>query len=142
MSEAYSAPVQEALDELARLARGLSGMRQAFDEPPDSLNAWPAALVYAGEAEERNEARQVRIDQDLVCEIHYPRQQNLTKAVQAVMPFGDSLPAAVWADVTLSGRVTKVTAISRGLEWDREYNGIDTLALVVTVRATMYRRAT
>jgi hypothetical protein len=136
--ETHQAAVQTALNRLAELAGKVVGVRQSYTAPPNALNVWPASLCYAGEATERTEARTIRMEQALVCEIHTKRD-DLPRAVALLMPYGDSLPALVWADPTLGGTVTKIASVNRTLEWDRNYNGIETLTLVVTVNVIMNR---
>ncbi len=139
MGSGHNADVQSAVLGLAALAGTLQGIRkgQAYDMPPDRMAVFPAAMCYAGAGEERREKTLIRREYTLVCEIHYPRK-SLPRAVTELMPYVDDLPAAIWANPTLNGTVTGVLAVAVELDWEREYNGVETLALKVSVDVVMH----
>ena len=137
MAIPHNKTVQEALDVLAVIVDGLSGIRQAFEEPPDQLVVFPAALMYAGGGREEY-SKPILGQHTLICEIHYSRK-DMTRAVQALMPYIDLMMEALWTNWQLSGAVTEVRAIDYAMEWDRTYNSVETVALVFSIEVNSHR---
>lgn len=102
--------ISAAINYLATLAGDLPGVIQATNLPPEQLNLFPYVVIYPSSGRwVGGPAGLMRGLHDLVIEIHIART-DLSRNVQAAMPLGEALAAAVLSDPTLGGTVDTVLA--------------------------------
>ena len=92
------------------LAADITGIRDAPDYPPEQLNVFPVSVCYPASGEFRSgPAGLMKAIHNLVVEIHIARK-DLQRDVENVLPYGESLAAAILADPTLGSTVDTVQA--------------------------------
>ena len=102
--------IQGAIERLQVLADALTGISQADVYPPEQLNVFPFVVVYPSAGRwVGGPAGMMKGIHDLVVEIHVQRT-DLPRNVQAAMPAGEALAAAILSDPTLGGTVDTVLA--------------------------------
>ena len=98
-----------AIAQVQTLAAALTDMAMAPSYPLESFNEFPFAITFQGPS--RYEGGQVKQQFiTLITEIHVSRA-NLPVNVAKVAGYGDTFPAAIWADPTLNSTVTCVNAV-------------------------------
>lgn len=93
------------------LLSGLTGVQNAFTNPPDSLNFFPTAIAFFREynyQSERKGGYYYTGRHLLVGQIHVARK-NLPEDIALLEVYPDLLRTALAADPTLGGTVRKVT---------------------------------
>jgi hypothetical protein len=100
---------QDAIARVQAIALGLSGMKEAPDYPPESVNQFPFAVTYYRTGEITMEAGWMKAVYTLFCELHFARQV-LPLAVAKAMPYHNTMLAALQADPTLNGTVSTVVS--------------------------------
>ena len=92
-------------------ASGLTNMKNAPQDPPESSAAFPFAVSFPFEGTMSAISSGYWESHDIiVTEIHISRQ-NLPVDMQAIWPFVDSFPKAVKGDPTLDGNCQLVDSI-------------------------------
>jgi hypothetical protein len=105
--------IQDAIDAINVLLRAVSGIRVVPDDPPDSMNIYPFAVVYPGSGTWDQGVPGERLGLcSLIVELHVARR-DLPTAVQHALTFADTVPDALMADPTLTGSVSTYGVI----EW-------------------------
>jgi len=98
-----------AIAQVQTLAAALTDMAMAPSYPLESFNEFPFAITFQGPSRyEGGPVKQQFIT--LITEIHVSRA-NLPVNIAKVAGYGDTFPAAIWADPTLAGTVTCVNAV-------------------------------
>lgn len=95
--------VVSVVDAVVAHATALTGLKRAYSDPPDSLNMFPCAVVYARSAQMgQREGKGVCTNSEIVVvvEIHHSRQV-LPQAVAASQVWPDLLFAALLASSTV-----------------------------------------
>ena len=130
--------IEAAVSAVQAIVRAVSGIKGAPDLPPESLSVFPIAICHPGEGEiEIKVAGEMQGLHNLVLEIHAPRK-NLKTDVEALLPYGDSIPAALLDDTTLGGAVDTFGGI--GYRFGAlSYNGMDTIGWRFTLRNVKIR---
>lgn len=81
----------------------VTGIREAPDYPPEQINDFPFAVAFPAEGVHSFSVPGERLFLgSAILEIHVSRA-DLPTAVENSIGFGDSIPAALMADPTLSG---------------------------------------
>lgn len=108
---------QDAIARIQAIARGLSGMVEAPDYVPESMNQFPFAMTYYRQGNTTLQMGWRKGLHTVFCEIHVARQI-LPLAIQTAMPFYERFMAAIEADPTLGGTVsTVVSPINHTFGW-------------------------
>lgn len=90
------ATLQQVIDQIQTQVRAVTGIRKAPDEPPEQLNYFPFAVCYARTGELRiGPPDLLHGVHEIWLEIHVARK-DLARDVTAVMPYGDSVPDAIF----------------------------------------------
>jgi hypothetical protein len=116
---------QDAIARVQAVALGLSGVKEAPQYAPESINQYPFALSYFQTGETTFEAGWMKAVYTLSCELHFSRQ-SLPTAIQKAAPYHNLMLAALQSDPTLNGTVDTIispVAVSFGF---LEYNGAAT----------------
>lgn len=105
--------VATVIDQLVVIESGLSGVKVAHDETPETLSEFPAFINFpssgtftvgpGGQGVKKHLAT-------LIAEVHLTRQI-LPQAEAAARPYIESFADAILADVTLGGTVDSVLEI-------------------------------
>jgi len=97
--------VNLACIQIASVIRGVSGIRQVHDYAPDNPNAFPVAIIYPGLGSFGNYAiGTLRGLHDITIDVLEPQQQQqLSRFMAAFIPFVDSVPAALLAQMESTG---------------------------------------
>lgn len=122
-----------AITALVTVAGQVSGVAKAYDDPPESIQVFPAAIVYTAAGEmtgvssglSRN-IHQIRID------ILSSRQQ-LQQAVSESRAWPDSLLTRLRADETLGGTVNAIVYPVVYESLSMQYNNLTHYGLRFTV---------
>jgi len=98
--------LQTAIAALQAKVGAVAGIKNAPDYAPDSINEFPFSVAYAQSGTFENVSLSFgKALHTLVVEIHVSRK-DLKTAIQNVMSYGDSVPAAILADPTIGGSVS------------------------------------
>lgn len=122
------ATLQDAIAEIMGVISGVPGIRKAPELPPESLSVFPYAVGYPGTGELANEPPDMMTGlHDVVVEVHVARKDLPVDAAQ-VLPYADSIPAALCAALRDAAFTTiqtwrTITYSFGGMS----YNGIATL---------------
>lgn len=101
----------DAVAAVQAIARALGGVRAAPENPTETANAFPFAITYPLRVGATPvTGSQTRRLNTLVTEIHCARLL-LPAAVAQATVFGDTFPAAIWADPTLGGACNHVNEV-------------------------------
>lgn len=89
------------------IVRAISGIKGAPADPPETASVYPFAVSFL--SEDRIEASPGCYTHmaTIVLELHCTRV-NLPIDIQTIMPYADSIPAAIAADTTLGSHVATV----------------------------------
>ncbi len=97
--------LEDAGKKAMEVVRGVSGIRAAPDNMAGSLSIYPFAFWYPGPSTwEVSPVGTGKALHTIVIEVHVARK-DAPRDVEACLPFADSIPKALLADVTLGGRV-------------------------------------
>lgn len=108
------------------VAGALAGIKAAPDHPPEAANQFPFSLAYPlRETVTGGPAGMMKRIVTIGCQIHCARQL-LPRAVEQATPYGDTFPAAIWADLKLAGTVNHVNEIRAEFGY-MEYAGVKTI---------------
>jgi hypothetical protein len=90
---------------VAAVVRGVTGIRQTFDYAPDSPNAYPVAVVYPATGNYVAYAIGTRRGlHDITIDVLEPQQMSdLARFMAKFIPFVDTIPAALLAEVSATG---------------------------------------
>jgi hypothetical protein len=93
---------------IAQIVRGISGIREAPDYPPEQMADFPFAVVYPGDGRHMGHALAGAVGLkkwvgSVIVEIHVGRR-DLPSTVASLLDFADSVPNALLADPTLGGK--------------------------------------
>lgn len=92
-------------------AGGLSGIKEAPTNPPESANVYPFAVSYAKSGTETPQSSGWAIGlHTIICEIHIARQV-LPKDIALALPFYELFRSAILSDPTIAGTVATVNAL-------------------------------
>jgi hypothetical protein len=97
--------LETAVDNLYTLLSDMTGLTRAYADPKDSVNEFPALIVYAGEGEYHDSAAGGHSIHTLVAEIYLARQ-HLEQAADQAKPFPGRVFAKLQSDRTLNGAVS------------------------------------
>ena len=96
-----------AIDGLRTAGTGLTGMKRAYADPPESISEFPSAIVYVTGGQLSASAAGGVSLHTLAVEIYHARQV-LPQAVDAAKVWPDLMFAALKADMTLGGAVSHI----------------------------------
>jgi len=100
MSDATS--LQEVIAAVADIVRSVTGVRVSPEYAPEALNTFPASIIYPSTGEFSESPNGVfKGLHNLTVEIHVARL-DLSKTLQASIPFGTRVGKAILAERTLS----------------------------------------
>jgi hypothetical protein len=90
----------------------LTDMREAPDEPPETIAVFPFAVAYAerGRWDSISAAWAIAYH-TIILEIHVSRK-DLPRDIQKAMAYSESVSNALIGDITLNGTVDTITTIS------------------------------
>jgi hypothetical protein len=95
--------LQDVIEKIMEKIKVLEGMRGATDYPPGQMPMFPFAIAYAGAADwEVSPVGTGKALQEVIIEIHMDVTDQI-RSIQKLMPYNDSVPMALLADVTLGG---------------------------------------
>jgi hypothetical protein len=118
--------VDDVIKGIMDIVGAVSGIRAAPDYPPESINVFPFAVCYPGTGRIIIEPAGVMKGlHEIVLEIHVARK-DLSRDVQAAIPFVDSIPLALCGDVTFGGTTSTWGAI-RYQFMPLGWNGVETI---------------
>lgn len=109
----------------ADMLGALSGVRKFQDNPPDSLNVFPAAVAWVRESRYRSQGKGILFSHGrhvLVGQIHVARK-NLPTDLATLEVYPDLFHAAVNADPTLGGNVNQTISLEASIQpgqWDSQ----------------------
>lgn len=110
----------------AKVKTLLPTIRTAPDQPLDSVSAYPAGMTYIRRVSySKQSATLVTGLHTAAIEIHVARK-DLPRDVVSAMPYGETLPVALWSDTTLGGKIAHINAI-RGTFGAMKWADQDTL---------------
>ena len=106
------ATLQEAIDRVQALVGALSDIREAPDEPPETMAVFPFAVAYALRGRWDFPSASWAIGyHTIILELHVARV-DLARDVQQSMAYSESIPNALIGDITLNSTVDTITSIS------------------------------
>lgn len=100
---------QDAIARIQTIARGLAGIQEAPEYPPESANQFPFALTYYREGNTAFEMGWRKGLHTVFCELHVSRQV-LPAAIRTAMPYLDLMLDALQNDPTLNGTVDTIVS--------------------------------
>jgi hypothetical protein len=104
--------VQDAIESVIDvITQDIAALKFAPDYAPGDLNTFPALVVYADSGAWSKESDWKQGLHTIIVEVHFPRK-NLPDDLKKVMPYIDSVPEALFGNVTLNGRVSTISEIS------------------------------
>lgn len=105
--------IQEIVAAVQTVVGGITGIRQAPAEPPDSMAAFPFAVCmpHRGHYQQDTPGCGIAGEHIIRLEIHTGRKNARTDYL-AIIPYVDSVPAALLANTDLSGTVYVNEAIT------------------------------
>lgn len=90
------AELQDAIDQISGTLRDLPGLRKAYDDPPEQLSVFPASVVYVQSGVWKMGPMGAKTGlHNLVVEVHFDREVDLARTIQAALKFADSVPNAI-----------------------------------------------
>lgn len=108
---------QDAIARIQTIARGLVGMVEAPEYPPETMLQFPFALTYYRQGNTTLMSGWRKGLHTVFCEIHLARQL-LPSTIKSAMPFYERFMAAIEDDPTLGGTVsTVVSPINHTFGW-------------------------
>ena len=126
------ATIDDAVQAVVDIIDAVSGVREAPDYPGDSVPAPLTCYVYSPEAVwSWAEFGEVRPVGSIRAHLFYPHI-DLARAIKALMPFADSIPKAILAKPTLSGKVIGFEGVRCRLE-PTEWAGLGYAQIVFTI---------
>lgn len=102
--------ISGAIAQIQTIALSLAGMAAAPAYPLETFNEFPFAVTFQGPSTHFGGSAMASQLVTLITEVHVTRT-NLPVDIARVASFGDTFPAAVWADPTLAATVTTVNAV-------------------------------
>jgi hypothetical protein len=115
-----------AVTAVQTVARGLTGIKQAPTNAPESSAMFPFAVCYARTGTETPQSKGWSVSlHTLVCELHCSRQI-LPLAIAQALPLYEAFAAAILADPTLGGAVQATNQL-RYTFGVMEYGGVPTI---------------
>lgn len=98
MTDALQDAIDQVITALRDLPTTLPALRKVFDDPPETITAFPASVVYA-------EAGVWKIGpvgvmtglHNVVVELHFDRDADLAHTVQAALKFAQAVPSRLLA---------------------------------------------
>ena len=114
--------LETTIDYVQAMMRALDGVEEAPDEPPETMLQFPFVATLPRTAVITRESPQMQGLYTIYVEVHVGRQV-LPKAIATALPFGDSVPNALWGDPKLGGNVDTINEIRftfGRLDWGKE----------------------
>lgn len=127
-----------AIQNLADILGGLSGVRLAPDYPTETAPVFPFAVAYAATGDYTGGSLGNILTREahaIAAEVHIDRI-DLPRSIAAAVPYADLLRTALQADPTLGGEVMIVTALNYTfgpLNW----GGIETIGYAFSVAVSL-----
>lgn len=108
-------------------AAGLSGVRAAPANPPESVNQPPMAVTFVAEMESDLGAIGfgTLVQKVTFHTLIFKSRQSLPEDVKSMTPYGDSFPAAVYSDPRLGGTVNTLDQPQTAKFGRIEYAGVE-----------------
>jgi hypothetical protein len=104
------ATLQEAISQIQAEVKGISGIREAPETPPDQINQFPFAICFARTGEYRIGPAGVMTGiHTIVLELHVARK-DLTRDVPTAMKYAKSIPLAIIAAL-FEGTLTAIATL-------------------------------
>ena len=134
------AVLQDAIDEIQVLMRALPGIRDAPDEPPDQIAAYPFVVAYASTGTWDAQTPETIIGlHNIIIELHIARR-DLPHAVEEAMKYSDQIPDTLYKalrDQTISAIETwnNLTYIFGELNYDM----VETIGFQFTLNGVKMR---
>jgi hypothetical protein len=104
------ATLPQVIDYIQAKMRALDGVEEAPDEAPEQMLQFPFVMTLPRSGRITKESPQMMGLYTIYVEVHVGRQV-LPKAIEMALPFGDSVPQALWADPKLGGLVSTIQEI-------------------------------
>jgi hypothetical protein len=117
-----SADMATIINYVQAMMRDLDGVLEAPDEAPEQMVQFPFIVAFPRSGEISRESVQAMGLHTMYIEVHIGRQV-LPSAIRMALPFGKSVPDALWADPKLGGNVSTIRAIRYTfgrLDWGQE----------------------
>ena len=114
--------LSEVLSYTQAKMRALDGVEEAPDDAPEQMVQFPFVVTLPRTATITRESPQMQGLYTIYVEVHVGRQV-LSSAIATALPFGDSIPNALWADPKLGGNVDSITEVRftfGRVEWGTE----------------------
>ena len=106
------ATLQQAIDRVQALVGAISGIREAPDEPPETMAVFPFAVAYVtGGRWDSISAGWAIGYHTIALELHVSRV-DLPRDVQEAMAYSESVANALIGDITLNDTVETITSIN------------------------------
>jgi hypothetical protein len=106
------ATLQEAISQIQAEVKGISGIREAPETPPESINQFPFAICFARTGEYRIGPAQVMTGlHTIVLELHVARK-DLTRDVPTAMKYAKSIPLTIM-EALFEGTLTAISTLER-----------------------------
>lgn len=104
--------LQDAIEQIQRIAKSLSGIKAAPDYAPDDQAQYPFAVTYAsiGSWGGHGGLGGKRGLHTIVTEIHVSRNPGLARAIEEAMPYCESFVDAIFDDIGNSGKLYEATS--------------------------------
>lgn len=112
--------VATVVDAVVVHVAAMTGIKKVYGDPPDSINLFPSAIVYARSGHlGTRQGRGVctRAEHVVIVEVHHSRQL-LPKAVSDAQAWPDLLAAQLWASTTIE--VQSATWVAGALQYNNE----------------------
>ena len=103
------------ISKIQDIVLGVDGVRTVMEQPTEQIATWPAIVCYPLEWNaELLTAGVVTTggEQIIVMDMLWPRGRDLPRLVAEALPFGDSIPATLFADNDLGNTVHATTKIT------------------------------
>lgn len=108
---------QDAIARIQAIARGLTGMVEAPEYPPENMVQFPLAMTYYRQGNTTLMSGWRKGLHTVFCEVHLSRQL-LPGTVKAAMPYYERMMTALEADPTLGGTVsTIISPVNHTFGW-------------------------
>lgn len=101
-------------------------IRNAPDQPPENTSVYPFGITYIRRVTYSQQTGTLRTGlHTAAVEIHVARK-DLPRDIASAMPYGETLPVALWNDLALGGKIAHINAI-RGTFGAMKWGDQDTL---------------
>lgn len=131
--------VANVISQLQTVVRGISGIKAAPNEPPESMAVFPFAVAYSAGGNYGGSAHAHRLEygtHDLVVEIHVQRK-DLPRSVAQAMPYLERFRDAIQDNPTLNSTVKSISSFEYSFGALPAYGGIETLGFEFRLTVTV-----